>query len=55
MSLLRPALQLVVPVLFDQLQAEATKLQQSGRMVAWKLVREPEAKDVKLVNGFLIK
>ena len=48
-------LQMVAPVLYDQLQGEAVKLQQSGRTVAWRMVSEPTHKDIRLVNGFVVK
>ena len=50
-----PCAQLVVPVLFDQLQAEVAKLRQSGRIVEWQLARDVEYKDLKLVNAFMVK
>ena len=46
---------MVAPVLYDQLQGEAVKLQQSGRTVAWRMVSEPTHKDIRLVNGFVVK
>lgn len=52
--LLRGA-QMVVPSLLDQLQADAQRLQQSGRMISWKLTKPITPADVKLVNGFLVK
>lgn len=57
LSLSHPHLhtQLVVPTLLDQMQGEATRLQQSGRQVEWRMVKEPTLKDVKIVNGYLIK
>ena len=45
----------MVPTLLDQMQGEATRLQQSGRQVEWRMVKEPTLKDVKIVNGYLIK
>ena len=48
-------MQLVSPVLYNQMLGETSKLQQSGRSVDWKMVRAPTLKDVKLVNGFVEK
>ncbi|KAG1679693.1 hypothetical protein FOA52_006212 [Chlamydomonas sp. UWO 241] len=47
--------ELVSPVLMDQLRADAVRLQQAGRIVTWRMIKEPSASDVRIVNGFLAK
>uniref|UniRef100_A0A7R9YYU2 Tim44-like domain-containing protein n=1 Tax=Chlamydomonas euryale TaxID=1486919 RepID=A0A7R9YYU2_9CHLO len=46
----------VAPSLLDAMQADAARLQQSGRSVAWRMVKPPSpSSNIRLVNGFLVR
>ncbi|GAX80568.1 hypothetical protein CEUSTIGMA_g8005.t1 [Chlamydomonas eustigma] len=47
--------EMVSPALFDQLLGESVKLQKTGRMVEWKMIKEPGVEDLKLVNAYMMK